>query len=528
MVTSRAMRRAFALGILSGGLLGLVGCGSADGCEQRLTCPGPDDSDSGAGGGSGGAGGGATGGSGGVSGSGTGGDAGPTDAQPPDAQPEAPAPCDETLSPAEDSCVISDSVGVFVSPTGSDDTGDGTQAAPYATLAKAIEEATIQSKRVYVCADGEFSEDLTIDAPLEIFGGFDCTTWAWEDATRATLRSPSTTALRVEDATGVEITNLAIHSADAADPGESSAGVFAVNSTVALTNSLVSAGKGADGADGTVNTVTFPDKATLSGNPAGAPAAGNGGAAKACSCPIGPDSSGGGGGNAQLGGQGGGVGGPDLGGGTAGVANQACNSGGGGGDGAAGRDGLPGPGPDSDGALSPTSGFVPADGNPGSRGGPGQGGGGGRSDDAGAGGGGGCGGCPGAGALPGRGAGASAAIVAIDSSVTVSGGELRSGDGGKGGAGLAGQPGQPEGGAGGLQEVGGCSGGAGGPGGDGAASGGGGGGHSVGALWTGTAPTLAGDPTLTFGTAGIGGDGGLPASRGRDGLVAESLELPKQ
>src|SRR5262249_31734819 len=62
------------------------------------------------------------------------------------------APCDPWRAPAEDGCVIPDARGVFVSPAGSDDAGDGTQAKPFAPFAKAITAAKATGKRVYACA----------------------------------------------------------------------------------------------------------------------------------------------------------------------------------------------------------------------------------------------------------------------------------------------------------------------------------------------------------------------------------------
>jgi hypothetical protein len=147
------------------GTAALHGCGD-DTCEEAKTCidfsvpDGSDDASSGAGGGSAGGAGGAGGagsggrattggagggGAGGLGGAGTGGDssggqsgaggggAGGSDGGVPDAgdaAPDGPPPCDGTQSPSEDSCVLTEEFGVFVSPTGSDATGDGSRSLP--------------------------------------------------------------------------------------------------------------------------------------------------------------------------------------------------------------------------------------------------------------------------------------------------------------------------------------------------------------------------------------------------------------
>ncbi|MCA9600351.1 MAG: hypothetical protein KC776_43905, partial [Myxococcales bacterium] len=62
--------------------------------------------------------------------------------------------CDITKSPSEESCLIAEEYGIFVSPSGSDATGDGTEAKPYGTLSKAVSEAASSAKNVYACDDG--------------------------------------------------------------------------------------------------------------------------------------------------------------------------------------------------------------------------------------------------------------------------------------------------------------------------------------------------------------------------------------
>ncbi len=70
--------------------------------------------------------------------------------------------------PSADSCAISNQYGVFVSPNGSDITGDGTQGNQFQTLATALVEAKSRNLAVYACADtGSYVETLLIDAGLD-------------------------------------------------------------------------------------------------------------------------------------------------------------------------------------------------------------------------------------------------------------------------------------------------------------------------------------------------------------------------
>ncbi|HEX2674153.1 MAG TPA: hypothetical protein VHM25_24925, partial [Polyangiaceae bacterium] len=96
----------------------------------------------------------------------------------------APPPtCDGTLSPDVDSCVISDELGLFVSPTGIDASADGTQAHPYATVTAALAHISKQIKHVYVCVgDGDYIEPDTLQIPdrVSIYGGFTCAGGTWK------------------------------------------------------------------------------------------------------------------------------------------------------------------------------------------------------------------------------------------------------------------------------------------------------------------------------------------------------------
>jgi hypothetical protein len=83
--------------------------------------------------------------------------------------------CDPSLSPHEDTCVISEAHGVFVAPDGDDELGDGSRTQPYATIARAVAAALRQGKRVYACASGgPYAESVELVGAIEfeMFGGF--------------------------------------------------------------------------------------------------------------------------------------------------------------------------------------------------------------------------------------------------------------------------------------------------------------------------------------------------------------------
>ncbi len=451
------------------------------------------------------------GGEGGMSGAGTGG-----------------APCDPTKTPEQDSCVINEAYGVFVSPQGDDDTGDGSRATPYATIAKAIDKAKTDTKRVYACADaGDYNESIDLDAStsgLKMYGGFSCANWHYSTSAQSRIASDTSLALHVEGLTGLTIEDFQIDAADASKPGGSSIGAFVVSSTgVMFSRVQIDAGKGSNGANGTVTEFMYPDRTDLDGN---STSSAMGADPKVCMCPTSQQTSGGGGGYAQPGGQGGGNGTPTYSGpgGEAGTPGS-CTSGGAPG---AGKDGATAPaispaaGAQSLGALT-SSGWTPTAGTDGPDGAPGQGGGGGASSTSGGGGGGACGGCGGAGGKGGQGGGGSIALAVFKSTVTLDNVDLHASDAGKGGNGIAGQAAQTASGFAGNGTMGGCQGGAGGLGADGAASGGGAGGSSVAILWSGdTAPVQSG-VMVVLGTAGAKGTGGKAGVN--DGIAGKAQNI---
>ncbi len=452
-------------------------------------------------------------------------------------------------SPHDAPCTVDDQFGVFVAPTGNDES-PGTKALPFRTVSRALGaivsvpgDGGVSKRRIYVCA-GTYNESIVIDsahAPAGIYGGFNCPSgamnpivpavsdagltamaeatsskipWTWSAGARARIGPTGsqvdlpipcsihglTTSIAIEDvqfdappAAGQESSRSGRSSVAALIEGSHGVAfrrvVFRASNA---TNGLVPEPRG-----------NAPEKAVLAGNSSNDS---QGGAGKACVCPLSGRSQGGQGGlgaeHAESG----------LPGSSEPIVPQTANafndgSGGAGGVlnasscavGHPGADGLSavkqGASPTGFGGWTAT-GWVPEAGGRGDDGSPGQGGGGGggAADPIVGGGGGGCGGCGGAGAEGGGGGGSSIAVLMIESSGRFDGCTFFAKDGANGASGGPASAGQPGGVAG--MSSGGCSGGRGGAGGAGGAGGGGAGGLSLGIGYTGNAPVIEGAPVV--------------------------------
>ncbi|MGK3966939.1 PGRS family protein [Sorangium sp. So ce118] len=472
----------------------------------------------------------------------------------------------EGCIPSEQTSVVKDTCGVFVSASGNDD-DPGTKAEPVKTLNEAIARAKEQGSAVYACAE-EFEEAAELPAGVKLFGGLDCENgWNWVGEEKKTVVAPGEEALALTVMQGegtVRIEDVSVHAADAQAPGASSIAVLVDGAEVELARCELVAGNGADGEEGDDAPSEVPAQASP----------GNAGA-NACSdldSTPGPDTTlsggaqvvgecgeelsiGGGGGDGNVtNGSSGDDGAPlSVGNGTGGKGEIAdgwnCNVGGTNGGAGAGDNGTPGDAgvaASGLGTLS-SSGYVGVSGGAGRAGKPGQGGGGGGGAKGGAaicagsvqgaGASGGSGGPGGCGGLPGQGGGAggaSIALASVEGKVTLKDCVLKAGNGGKGGAGGDLQPG----GLGGLGGVGGigmggskaaCDGGKGGQGGNGGPGGGGLGGPSLAIAYRGEAVKQEGQTTLTPGTAGAGGPGGssnVAENAGAEGVMAAEQEFP--
>ncbi len=440
---------------------------------------------------------------------------------------EGVAPCDSTKTPTTEACLVNGVYGVFVAPTGAD-SNLGSMDSPVKTIAKAMEVAKAGSRFVIAC-DGTYDEQVSITGGIALYGGFTCpggagTAWAPETGGRAKVAPTARgIALAITSVTApVSIENFEFDAKDGVDAGESSiAAFFNAAENVTLTSVKLVAGRGVDGANGTLTAVTFPLQAMLNGKSA---AVDIGGAFNLVTCPGGSTTRGGKGGDGGPGATGGGSGAPALPGGAAGMLAAVCAGPGTGGDGANATAQGPASGAKDLGTITPTgwSGVPGTDGTPGT---PGQGGGGGTGKDTGGGGGGGgAGGCGGAGGTGGKAGGSSIALLLLDSTIVFNTSELVAGNAGKGGNGVSGQAGQPQGGSGGVQVPDGCSGGKGGKGGAGGASGGAVGGVSVGIAYQGTAvPMLDAETMATTGMPGGKGLGGVQGTN--DGIPGEAHDI---
>ncbi|HVR19814.1 MAG TPA: hypothetical protein VMS65_08960, partial [Polyangiaceae bacterium] len=456
------MRTFFRLAALSTSTLvtavGLTKCQST--CEERGDCDtysGEAGSSSGGKGGAGGTGGakGGTGGNGATAGtgaggaSGTGGDGGEGGVDGEGGMGgSGPDPCDP-LAP-EDGCAIDDPDGIYVAPIG-DDTSSGEKDAPLETISEAISQARGTGKTIYVC-NGAFDEHLAIsDDGLVIRGGFECPStssagWLYQAGVRARIRpSAPCYALRVSSVDGLVMADIDLASRNAAAPGESSVAIFVTSSqNVSFERLRIFAGEGMNGA-GAVLAGSNHTTMMLGGNDA---SGANGGEGTICTCGDATTTTGGAGGKGGLTPTGGGPGLPahGSGGGEAGIAGKACAMGGGGGDGAPAINRSDAPGAATLGSISASAGWVPASGSSGLNGEPGQGGGGGTGAslavNVGGGGGGACGGCGGKGAPAAAGGGASIALLALSSAVSLDASSLiQTSDAGSGGAGTGAEPG---------------------------------------------------------------------------------------
>ncbi|MCB9590506.1 MAG: hypothetical protein H6718_34170 [Polyangiaceae bacterium] len=424
---------------------------------------------------------------------------------------------------------------MFVAPTGDDTSGTGSRAAPFATLAKAVDVAAAAGKRVFACADaGTFTESLALTAEhagVDMYGDFKCQTWTHDPNLRAVVapESPGFALWIDRLPSPMRLEGFRFEAQDAVAPGESSIAGFILSSAdITIHNVRFDAGAGADGAPGdNSGDFSFPSPSALVGN---AGSASGPGAQKAYAlCPGGGTTVGGRGGDitSELSGA---SGSPALGAGAGGDASDgSCSPGLGGGEtGASGATGGAGAAPSDPtlvGYLSST-GWTGKPGSQGDPGGIGQGGGGGRGSATGGGGSGGAGGCGGAGGGGGQAGGGSIGLVVIFTQLHASGGYyIHSTKPGNGGSGALGQLGMDGGDGGPGYQTAGCGGGRGGKGGRGGPGGGGAGGVSVALMYHGPAPEL-GAGGLAPSPGGTGGAAVGGGNKGVNGFGQALHEIP--
>jgi hypothetical protein len=453
----------------------------------------------------------------------------------PDAREEASEGCDGAPEPSASGCGVDEAHGVFVAPTGNDGTGPGTRAMPFATIGHALDAAAAAGKQVFVCA-GTYEEQVVFDAAhdgVSVFGGLDCSTWAYAGSNRVVV-APSQPAYGLVVggvSKGLTVADVTFQAQSASASGTSSIGAFVHDSqNVQLVRVTLIAGNGAVGAPGVsagAGTRTNWNAGASDGANATATVAG---VMTTCTCTL--DTT-----HSSIGGQGGDPatlqpsgGTPSYGGasgaGAAGVDDVACRGSG------AGADGQSAPatpaGASAGTARSASSaGWTAGSGGDGSIGKPGQGGGGGGNGSVGTGfgGGGACGGCGGAGGTGGGGGGSSIALLVVESDVNLSACVLSAGAAGGGGSGGSGEPGQAGSAVAGNGSGGGCQGGAGGAGAGGNGGQGGPGGVSAGIAYRGMAPTIDGASVTSASTPSGIAVPGAPAPGGPGGLAGQPTKL---
>ncbi|MEO5725870.1 MAG: hypothetical protein ABI134_12675, partial [Byssovorax sp.] len=146
----------------------------------------------------------------------------------------------EPLSSADKERLIRDECGVFAqADAAGDGGGDGTQAAPYKSLQSAINAAQKSRKRVYACSNATtpFKEAVTVSAPVEVYGGFECGVgWVWNTSTRSLITGDTqqVSLTLTSSAGGARIEGFKITSASATVKGTSSVAVAVDDITAAL------------------------------------------------------------------------------------------------------------------------------------------------------------------------------------------------------------------------------------------------------------------------------------------------------
>lgn len=144
--------------------------------------------------------------------------------------------------------------GIFVSASRGDDAAAGTEDQPVKTLSKAIALAGERQLRVLACAE-TYPEVLVLRDGVSIYADLDCNAkpWARKEGARSTLQAPSSPALvakNIAKATRVEALDVLAPSASDA-PDASSIAVLLVDSkNLTLAKATITAGDALGGTDG--------------------------------------------------------------------------------------------------------------------------------------------------------------------------------------------------------------------------------------------------------------------------------------
>jgi hypothetical protein len=418
-------------------------------------------------------------------------------------------------------CSVDDDCAIFVAVGG---TGAGTRDNPAGSVTDGVVLATSTGKSyVFVCA-GDYVETITVsenEAPLVVRGGFDCETWGDGETTKV-VPATGHTAFEVT-ARETVFDRLSFEVTSSVPTSWSAIGGYVTDADMTLRRVMITAGDGKGG--------TFVDNVPLFTLPnpiLGTPATANApGGASTVTCPAGDTTTGGAGATKGVAGTGqtgapnypgaGGEGGPTTSASSCSVASYGVS-------GADAPPAAPGPGAVAIGKLVADR-WQGETGGVGEDGKAGQGGGGSGATSAQHGQGGGTGGCGGKRGRGGPPGGSSIGLVSVRSVVRLENTTITTGAGGLGGTGQLGQLGKtganPS-----PVSSGYCLAGKGGSGARGGAGGGGAGGISVPVVYTSDSTITQEDTTLTPGTAGAKGVGGVPGTNdGVAGVAQATLEL---
>ncbi|NVJ28795.1 hypothetical protein HUW62_47150, partial [Myxococcus sp. AM011] len=171
------------------------------------------------------------------------------------------------------------SSGLFVDPENGDDTsGTGTRDAPLRTVGQALARLRQWDggvpTRLYL-AGGTYAEgELVLDVPVSLHGGYSGRDGGWGRASGlvAVLDNGGATGLTVQGVTdaGIVLEYLRIRSADAVEPGQASVALRVLDSSgVRLRHTVLEAGRGGTGAEGTPGDTGTPGPIGMDGQPPG-------------------------------------------------------------------------------------------------------------------------------------------------------------------------------------------------------------------------------------------------------------------
>ena len=145
-----------------------------------------------------------------------------------------------------------ETIGVFVSPNAGRD-GTGTRAAPYRSIADAINSAHGQGKgkTVYACA-GTFAEAIVLTEGISLFGNYDCDSWTAVDR-RAQIVAPTSPAVRANRiTTATTFSGFDVLAPEGSAGAPSSIALIAVGSDgLRVVNASLTSKNAANGIDGT-------------------------------------------------------------------------------------------------------------------------------------------------------------------------------------------------------------------------------------------------------------------------------------